>query len=488
MNPLPSIVIPVDQVLLRLKLENPWWVQGKGTSTQYQDLPHRQYFSRFRDLATDFGLKRAVILMGPRRVGKTVLLQQTVQCILDSGADPRQILFASVDVPTYAGLSLDDFINIAVRDMHFDVNSQGHVFFDEIQYLKDWERHLKVLVDTYPLIKFVASGSAAAALRLKSTESGAGRFTDFLLPPLTFIEYLTFIGRPIKEYYNGKTPAVSAMMQDIPTLNKDFIDYINFGGYPEAVFSKTIQADPGQFIRRDIVDKVLLRDLPSLYGISDIQELNRLFTMLAFQSGQELSLDGLAQSSGVAKNTIKRYIEYLEAAFLIVKLRRIDDNCKKFQRERTFKVYLANPSMRAALFSPISDQDDPHLPLLVETAIISQILHSPETLGYHYYARWKNGEVDIVMMDALTSTPYQAVEIKWTDRFVIHHDELGNIKTFCRKHKIILVIVTTKTVFDIKKIPDTVVFIPCSIFCLLLGDIYSRTSLFINSTQPKKSL
>lgn len=59
------------------------------------------------------------------------------------------------------------------------------MFFDEIQYLKSWEVHLKALVDRYPNLKFVASGSAAAALRLKSNESGAGRFTEFLLPPLT---------------------------------------------------------------------------------------------------------------------------------------------------------------------------------------------------------------------------------------------------------------------------------------------------------------
>ena len=64
------------------------------------------------------------------------------------------------------------------------------LFLDEIQYLADWERHLKAFVDAHPDVRCVASGSAAAALRLKSVESGAGRFTDFLLPPLTFYEYL----------------------------------------------------------------------------------------------------------------------------------------------------------------------------------------------------------------------------------------------------------------------------------------------------------
>lgn len=70
-------------------------------------------------------------------------------------------------------------------------DTQGwYVLFDEIQYLKDWEVHLKTLVDHYRTCKFIASGSAAATLKMKSTESGAGRFTDFTLPPLTFHEYI----------------------------------------------------------------------------------------------------------------------------------------------------------------------------------------------------------------------------------------------------------------------------------------------------------
>jgi predicted AAA+ superfamily ATPase len=65
--------------------------------------------------------------------------------------------------------------------------------FDEVQYLPKWEIHLKSLVDSYPAYQFIAIGSAAAVLKLKSKESAAGRFTDFLLPPFTFSEYLAFI-------------------------------------------------------------------------------------------------------------------------------------------------------------------------------------------------------------------------------------------------------------------------------------------------------
>lgn len=260
--------------------------------------------------------------------------------------------------------------------------SKCFVFFDEIQYLKNWELHLKSLVDSYHNIKFIVSGSAAAALKLKSNESGAGRFTEFSLPPLTFHEYLSLknidslVQEKVPKNHTGDISYISDdfATTDIDKLNEHFIDYINFGGYPEVSLSKSIREDPGRYIRNDIIDKVLLRDLPILYGIEDIQELNSLFTYIAYNSGNEMSLDTISKSSGVAKNTIKKYISYLEAAFLIKIVHRIDNNAKAFQRANFFKIYLTNPSLRCALFSPIKETDA-FAGNLVETAIFSQWHH-----------------------------------------------------------------------------------------------------------------
>ena len=102
----------------------------------------------------------------------------------------------------------------------------------------------------------------------------------------------------------SKGPITGNTTIDIVKLNKLFIDYINYGGYPEVVFSQRIQENPGQFIRHDIIDKVLLRDLPSLYGITDVQELNSLFTMIAYHSGSQFSYEGLSKDSGVKKETL----------------------------------------------------------------------------------------------------------------------------------------------------------------------------------------
>ena len=406
-------------IKVRINQDNPWWMQPKYVAPE-SNYPKRVYFGPLKSLALNFGVKRGTILLGPRRVGKTFMLKQLIDQAIQSGVDPSNILYVSVDTPVYSGIQLEDFLYFMPK---FDQAKQTIIIFDEIQYLKNWEVHLKDLIDIYPNTKFIASGSAAAALQLKSKESGAGRFTDFMLPPLTFYEFLLFLGeeekfirRPVDDPKQGKKKRGHYEIVDIDGLNRRFIDYLNYGGYPEAVLNDEIRKNPERFIRNDIVDKVLLKDLPSLYGINEIQQLNRLFSFLAYNTGQEASLENIAQESGLAKATIKRYIEYLESAFLIIKIAMVDDNCKTMKRERNFKIYLSNPSMRAALFAPVLATEPTQIGHLAESAIFSQWQHSP-TFKNLRYARWKNeGEIDIVYLDGPKFEPSWIGEIKWSDR------------------------------------------------------------------------
>jgi len=438
-------------ILKSLRRDNPWWDADYRVSRAPTEKT-RAFFAPFAALALDWSVRRSTILMGPRRVGKTVMLRQVINRAISQGFDGQNIMFVSIDTPLFSGMPLSHLVDLFEEVANQDPHRRRIIVFDEIQYLKDWEVHLKVLTDQCPNTRFVASGSSAAALRLKSRESGAGRFTDFLLPPLTFAEFLDFRGLEsdlVEAAPSGATPRFAA--PDIDRLNEEFIHYLNFGGYPEAVLNERIQAEVRRYLGRDIIDKVLLRDLPSLYGIQDTPELNRFLTTIAYHSGQEISLDGLAQSSGAAKNTITRYLDYLEAAFLIVRVRRVDDTGRTFRRMRNFKVYLTNPSMRSALFAKISDGDNV-MGAMVETAIFSQWLHSDQMRNLHY-ARWRKGraelEVDLVRVDPGSLKPSWAHEIKWSDRYATDQPgELRGLIEFARRNleNGIPVGATTKTV------------------------------------------
>ena len=451
--------IPRNTLLTGLDKYNPWW---KDHSYISPFLKHRGYFNSFKKLVLNSNIQRTIILMGPRRVGKTVMLNQLVSKALKSKRfSPKNIFFISIDDPLYNKIPLEELLNLFQNKIQSNrKNVKKLVIFDEIQYLKNWENHLKVLTDKYHNIKFVASGSSAAVLKRKSDESGAGRFTDFFLPAFTFREFIDFSDKN--------------QLNNINELNKEFINYINFGGYPEPILNKEIQKSIRRFIGQDIIDKVLLRDLPNLYGIQDIQELNSLLTMTAFNSAREINLEKLSKRSNIAKNTISRYLQYLEASFLIKRVYRIDDTGgRHLQRARHFKVYLTNPSMYPALFGEINENSE-NIGNIVETAIFSQYFHGIYFLKHLYYARWKTNfqerEVDMVLVDE-RYRPNILLEIKWSDRHYKNPDPLKGLVSMAVKNNLKEVWVTSKTKKgEIMYKNIKIVFIPCVVLCQNVGD------------------
>jgi uncharacterized protein len=459
-----------EQIVSRLQFENPWWVSGK-LDGYYRSFEPRLYFNLFYPLAKNINVHRASVLMGPRRVGKTVMLYHTIQQLISDGIPPQKILYASIETPIYNNIPLEELFKLA-RKATGDTDSNGwYIFFDEIQYLKEWEVHLKSLVDTFHHTKFIASGSAAAAIKLKSSESGAGRFTDFMLPPLTFFEFIHLknLSALIKDdaiNWKGNI-AIFSSTTNIAELNKHFIDYLNFGGYPEVIFNQEIQSNPERFLRADIIDKVLLRDLPGLYGIQDVQELNSLFTTIAWNSGQECSLDELSKKSGVKKIILRQYLSYLEAAFLVHVVKRVDQKAGRFQRENFFKIYLTNPSLRSALFAPLTAESD-DMGAIVETAIFSQWMQ--RTSFVPYYARWKNGEVDLVNLSRKTNKPDWAVEIKWSNAYFEAPNKLKSLASFCEENNLTEALVTTIDKSGVKEYKDIQIqYIPASLYAYNVG-------------------
>ena len=429
-----------QQVIDHLKRLNPWWANAAGDDWA-TDMRPRAYLTPVRRLLIEPGLRRAVVLLGPRRVGKTILIRHIIENLLKDGVAAQRIAYVEMDHPLLHGQSLEALV-LQIEEAAPGGEGARYLFFDEIQSHKDWEKHLKPMVDHRPDLRILVSGSAAAALKRQSTESGAGRFTDFLLPPLTFSEYLHLRSEPaaIRE----KEPGIY-LLENIERLNAQFVDYVNFGGYPELALSPVMRSNPARFVKSDIVDKVLLRDLPQLYGIKDIQELNSLFTLLAFNTAEEMSFEQLSQRSGVGKLTIQKYVEYLEAAFLIKRVFRVDQDGKRYQRERNFKVYLTNSAMYAGLFG-VRVPDDSEFGHLVETALFAQRFHEDVRLNY---ARWgaDDNEVDLVESSSALK-PISALEIKWSNRYVDKPESLKGLIRFSGKNRLTQVWVTTLSKFS----------------------------------------
>jgi uncharacterized protein len=137
-------------------------------------------------------------------------------------------------------------------------------------------------------------------------------------------------------------------------------------------------------------------------------------------------------------------LEYLEAAFLIKVVHRVDDNAKKFQRATFYKIFLTNPSLRSALFSPLVATDD-SFGNMVETAIYAQWMHRDWFTPW--YARWSNGavqgEVDMIGLSEKNFKPLWALEVKWSNRYFDIPSELKSLCFFCAKNNLESAVVTT---------------------------------------------
>ena len=150
--------ISPEDIVERVRLENPWWEGEHRITPPYRNMKPRAYFSLFLPLVKASAVRRAVVLMGPRRVGKTVMIHHAIQALIDEGVSPKSLCYISVDNPVYNGLSLEKLLEYYGRASGVDYKTEEvFVFFDEIQYLRNWEVHLKTTVDSYSTTKIVAS-------------------------------------------------------------------------------------------------------------------------------------------------------------------------------------------------------------------------------------------------------------------------------------------------------------------------------------------
>lgn len=452
-----------EQVVRGIERANPWWKTSAARGVgEFHSYPKRSHFDRLHSLILQKAPVRALVLHGPRRVGKTVILYQLIDRLIADGVSPNQILYLSLDNPIFRFDQLQDLFLWGLE--WAGASPEGaYIFFDEIQYLDDWEQQLKVLVDTYRETKFVVTGSAAAALQKKSRESGAGRFTTYLMPALSFYEYILI---------KGASEKTSPGSVDILKMNSLYLEYLNYGGFPESIFSQAMRDQPDIYIGQDILDKVLGRDLPSAYEINNPNELHRLFAALAFNTSQEISPDNLSKQAGVAKKDINKFISFFEAANLIRRIEKTDQSLKKFQRVTHFKVVLTNPSLRSAIFGKVSE-DSPELEPLAETAVFSQLVVPLGTYSPYKYARWSHGnskgEVDLINVsqrdDALG-----ALEIKWTDRFASGKESPKSLISFCKENDLQVALMTSKSIFAVGSYGDVKVYhYPTAFLCFVIG-------------------
>lgn len=465
-----------ESILKVLSAYNPWWKTGMVNpklSKTYKRFAFHEAMKRLDEQ----NIRRIVVLTGTRRVGKTTIQYQMIEQLLQRGVAPQKIVFISMDHPM---LKLSDFNDI-LECYHENIYAaeDAYYFFDEVQYAQDWDKWLKTIYDMQPETHVVATGSASPALMKGNQESGAGRWSVIQVPTMSFYEYceLLNLDRPELPETLKATHMLRMTQQErtkimlqLSKIQNYFNRYLQVGGFPElALADNDILAQ--QIMREDVVDKVLKRDLPSLYNIRNATELERIFLYLCNVSSEIVSIEAIAKElSGVSRPTVENYIQYLESANLIYQSWPVDMAGKRVLKAKP-KIYIVDAAIRNAVLMDESILTDPiEMGKIVETAVYKHVAafyyQQATSVGYFRGGK-RNKEIDIVV--DYPNTRNILIEVKYREGAPIPDDDA--IVQLCDQAAAAIIITKNADDYGTHDAPNgaQMLRIPAFAFLYLLG-------------------
>lgn len=468
--------IPKDELIAILSQFNPWWRREK-----IPDLPQwqRGAFKELMEWIENPPVQRAIMLSGPRQVGKTTLLLQAIQRLIDSGVPPANILYATFDHPVCKLAGLNTVLE-AWRELEPKADGPEYLFLDEAQFIKNIGTWVKHQVDFFKTKRIIFTGSAMPLIQADQ-ESGVGRWHTLRISTLSFYEYLQ-----IKKIHLPNIPTISAisdlfdcapneyyrMTEAAASLIGHFHEYLLRGGFPQTVLIESITQSQ-RLLREDIIEKVLKRDMTALFGVRRILELEQMFIFLCMHNGGMQDIQTIAKDLGIAKPTVQHFIDLFESTYLIYRLPPFGYG-KEVLRGKN-KLYLGDPAIApAVLMKGKSILEDTYaLSQCVEAAIMGHLgSHcSSHQARFSYWRNQKEKEVDLVVEMGEMIIPF---EVKYQSQIVQARDLSGLIDLCHQKTAIHKGYVITKTPQDIGPLKENslekkYMRIPASLFCYWLG-------------------
>ncbi len=324
---------------------NPSWGDAKARLAVGSPIRREAHGPLLRHL--EQSERRAAVLVGPRQVGKTTLLRQLADDLIDRiGIAPPNVTYFDfsddrLPVDGVSPRAVVDFSSPGVRQ-----DQPRFFLFDEVSRGARWADWLKHAVDDRRG-RFLVTDSATTLLREGGRESGLGRWDEYRIEALSFREFLAFQSQPDE--------AIDATMARLP---RPFERYLNLGGRPEHVFAESF-IDARCRIREDTVDRAIRRDL-ARYDV-DVERVRELFVYLVADSGAIFDaaargrLPERPDAPPVDRRSVDKWIALLEETMLIIRLDLFAARATaKLKGRRYPKLYASDHGLIAA-FSGIAE-------------------------------------------------------------------------------------------------------------------------------------
>ena len=476
---------------------NPWWSTGKIVEVER--------FRRldFSILSRKIATKGAIALVGARQVGKTTLMEQLIEYLLNSQINPIRIVMIranNTELNTISNHVITDCINVyenyILKEKISATSVMTYVFIDEIQKIDKWYDIVRDYYDINRNIKFVVSGSSSSKIIKDSTKALVGRAETQVVVPFKFLELLRFqafqLGKPDDYLRIGVTEIRSELQNLIETkiTKKKLIKFFRMletkykgllvheteikaaldtyfvkGGYP-AVIKETNLRRCIDILSTNIRD-VVSTDIVGLYGIRKTYVMDKLLVLLAKDTSDNFNL---AKMSGAIEEDIKtlsEYVKYLEDTFIISISENYSFSKSNRIRKKIKKVFFNDIGIRNVINNTFVDNvllDPNEMGKIAETVVHDHCIRlkfkiSTQLRPELFYWRTDSGEIDIILEHRDKPIP---IEVKY--RNTIDSADLKSIKEFVKTKKSGFGICVSK---DTLELNDTILVIPVWLFLML---------------------
>lgn len=404
----PSIIAPV------LAGQNPWHESGQVPSELAHPVERVLTQGLWRRLLEERP-SRFHLILGPRRVGKTTAMYQTARRLLAHGVAPRRIWWMRLDHPQLLEHPLGTLVEFAIGQSAASAQQPLILLLDELVYAEKWDLWLKTFRDDAWPVRIVATSSAAAALRNRTLESGAGRWEEHYLSPYTLQEALEFAGRPTAaaatDTLADSLDALTAAPNADPFLESLRRWLMLCGGFPEHLGLHVDQDSIPRFyhrvsnsLRTDAIERALYKDIQQTFQVDNPLMLERVLYLLAGQIGGIVSPTNLCKDlHGLSVPTFERYWSYLERSYLVFPVANYSARERGVQK-RGRKVYFTDCAVRNAALqrAPEALEAPEELGPLLENLVASHLRVLALNSGHRLYhwrdaARRGDAEVDFVL-------------------------------------------------------------------------------------------
>jgi uncharacterized protein len=321
---------------------------------------------------------KVILVYGPRQAGKTTLVKTL------GGLAELKALYINADIAKYETL-------LNQRDKQaIETLTEGYqlLIIDEAQRVANIGLTLKIIHDELPNLRVIATGSSSFELANKVSEPLTGRKKVFHLLPFSLSE--------IKQNRNKFE------------LDEILEDLLVYGSYPEVYTSDHSKKAK---VLREICESYLFKDVFMLGNVKFTSKIRDLLRLLAFQVGQQVSINELSQALALNRETVERYIDILEKAFVIFRMSAFNKNMRK-EVSKMDKIYFVDVGIRNCLvdnLNPINLRNDTgHI---WENFIISErrkkLLYSESTAQCYFWRTYTGAEVDYVEQIGNTISGYE---------------------------------------------------------------------------------